>query len=161
MLTDTVADIIKGITQWSLWGRLAWMDIRRRYKRTLLGPLWATMSMAIFIGALGVLWAKLWNVETSLYLPFLTAGFLTWVLITTILNESCSVLVNAKSIIMQVPLPYTVHLLTVIWRNVIVFGHHLIVYLGECLLYPPPITETTSGRRSPEATKVHAPRLLA
>jgi len=128
-MNPALADILDGIGGTRLWTRIGWTEIRRRYKRTVLGPFWATLSMAIFIGALGFLWAHLWQVPVRDYLPFLTAGFLTWVLATAIIQESCLVFVTAEPIIKQVQLPYTLHLMCVIWRNLIAFAHHLVVFV--------------------------------
>ena len=48
-------DIVRGFAAWPLWMMLGWSDIRQRYRRSTLGPLWITLSMAAFILLLGVL----------------------------------------------------------------------------------------------------------
>ncbi len=51
---------------------MAYAEIRRRYKRTLIGPFWVTLSIAIFIGSMGFL-------EISSYLPFFASGYVVWI----------------------------------------------------------------------------------
>ena len=84
----TLRDVRLGISNWDLWGRMGIWEVRRRYRRTVLGPFWATLSMAIFIGSLGFLYAKLWNQDVANYLPYLTTGFLAWMPISAMVAES-------------------------------------------------------------------------
>ena len=42
-------DIVEGFKQRELWGHLGWQDIKQRYRRSVIGPLWITLSMAISI----------------------------------------------------------------------------------------------------------------
>jgi hypothetical protein len=40
-LTSTAwEDIVGGLFKSELWGRMAWLDVKRRYQRTTLGPFW-------------------------------------------------------------------------------------------------------------------------
>ena len=52
-----------------LWGRLGWQDIRRRYRRSTLGPFWITISMGMLVGILGMLYGGLFKVEAADYVP--------------------------------------------------------------------------------------------
>ena len=31
-------DLLDGLRQWDLWGRFGWLEIKRRYRRTMIGP---------------------------------------------------------------------------------------------------------------------------
>ena len=67
-------DIASGFTQWEVWSRLGWQEVKRRYRRTVLGPFWATLSIGMFIGGMAWIWAPLFKTDVSSYLPFLSAG---------------------------------------------------------------------------------------
>jgi ABC-type polysaccharide/polyol phosphate export permease len=82
-------DFTEGILNYKLWGRLGLQEVRRRYRRTVLGPFWASLSMAIFISALGFLYAKLWGQDPAEYLPFLTTGFLAWIPMAAVRRAAC------------------------------------------------------------------------
>ena len=45
-LERAVRDLIDGTRAYPIWGRLGWQDIRQRYRRSLLGPFWITISAA-------------------------------------------------------------------------------------------------------------------
>ena len=46
-LDVTQRDAVSALAAWRLWTMLAWEDIRQRYRRSVLGPLWITLSMAV------------------------------------------------------------------------------------------------------------------
>ena len=123
------ADILSGITYWRMWGRLGWQETKRRYRRTVLGPFWTTFSLGIFIMTLGVLWAQLWKQDPKTYIPFLTSGMLAWALVSTIINEGCATFTSAESLIKTLVFPYTVLSCAVVWRNLIVLFHNLLIYV--------------------------------
>lgn len=106
---------------------LGLQDIKQRYRRSAIGPLWITLSMALMTICLGLLYGKLFNVPIDTFLPFLASGIIIWNMISTCLNESCHAYINAKSLIYQSSVSYWSHLLRVIWRNIIIFGHNLII----------------------------------
>lgn len=130
MTSRAGADIGDGIAMWRLWGRLGWNDILQRYRRSTLGPLWLTASMAVMIIALGVLYAELFGVPIHDFLPFLCVGLLVWNLIASYLTEAGTLFVGSESYIKQIRLPYSVYLFRSSWSKLIIFGHNFIIYFG-------------------------------
>jgi lipopolysaccharide transport system permease protein len=138
-LAAAVREIWRGAAMWRIWSSMAAWDIRRRYRRTGLGPIWATLSHGIYIGALGALFSVLWNQDTSFFLPYFASGFLTWVLLSTLVSESCTVFVAVEPLLKQSALPYTVFVCSLISRNLIVMAHHLVVYLVVVIVFSVPV----------------------
>ena len=52
---SAVDDLRDGIFSWRLSQFLAWQDIKQRYRRSTLGPIWLTLSFGIQILTMGVL----------------------------------------------------------------------------------------------------------
>ena len=48
-----VSDLVEGIKSWRIWASLGWQDIRLRYRRSYLGPLWITISMSVMVYSMG------------------------------------------------------------------------------------------------------------
>lgn len=115
-------------------------DIRQRYRRSVLGPFWITLSTLISIGALALVYTKIFNIPAEQYLPFLTLGVVVWTFISSLIMESCTIFINAESIIKQVNLPFGVHVARMVWRNVIVFFHNLAVGILVLVLMRTPFT---------------------
>lgn len=136
-------DILAGLLAFDIWGRLGWRETKRRYRRTVLGPVWATVSVALVVLTLGLLWSNLWGRDPKVYLPYLTSGMLCWTLISSICTDGAySYFVNEK-LIKQLRISYTLIACAQVWRNVIVFLHNLIIYLGVCVYAGVPVTWAT------------------
>src|SRR5476651_1250046 len=69
-----IEDIQSGLTKWPIWLMLAYQDIKLRYRRSVLGPFWITLSMAITVYSMGFLYSRLFNVDLAHYFPFLVSG---------------------------------------------------------------------------------------
>lgn len=141
--SQAVEDLLAGVKQWPLWLHMAWAEVRRRYRRTVLGPFWATFSMAIFIFGFGLIGASLWGMELGEYLPYLCTGYLAWLLFSSLILESCTVLTAAEGVLKNLQLPYSVLIYAMVLRNLITFGHHIVVYLVIVVLFGVAINPNT------------------
>ena len=77
-LSAAVADLRAGILSWRLSRFLAWQDIKQRYRRSTLGPIWLTLSFGIQMLTMGFLSSFLFNASLVKSLPFVCAGMLFW-----------------------------------------------------------------------------------
>ncbi|GGJ39579.1 ABC transporter permease [Neoroseomonas lacus] len=118
-------DLEGGLARWRLAWALARSDITHRYRGSILGPLWLTLSTAIMLGAMGFLYAKLFRIDVSAYLPWLTVSLIVWNTLNQTITDATGCLTGAEGVIRQMPLPYTVHALRVVMRNAIIAAHNL------------------------------------
>lgn len=126
--------------RWPLVFLLGYQDIRQQYKRSLIGPFWITISMGILIGCVGVIFGRLFQIEIQKFLPFFATGIITWSFISTCISEGSMSFVTYGSLIRQLPLPLMVHILRVIWRNLIIFAHNIIILPLIMILFKIPVT---------------------
>lgn len=129
------ADITEGARLWYIWGLLGWQDIRQRYRRSRIGPFWLTISMGVLIGSMGALYAGLFGMRVSEYLPYLALGFITWGLVSGLITEGCSAFITSDAIIKQVRLPFSVYAYRVVCRNVIIFGHNIAIFFVVAIAF--------------------------
>jgi ABC-type polysaccharide/polyol phosphate export permease len=122
-------DIIGGLRKTELWGRMGWLDVKRRYRRTMLGPFWTSISLAMYVLGVGLVGAGLWHQDASEYLPFLASGMVGWLLVSTIISEACTLLVSGHALFRNVTFEYSILAYTLVWRNLITFLHNLVVWL--------------------------------
>jgi ABC-type polysaccharide/polyol phosphate export permease len=127
------ADVARGLAAVPMWSRLGWRDARLRYRRTVIGPFWTTLSLGVFIVMLGIIWSQLWNQDPKAYIPFVSSGMITWAMLSMIATEGTSVFVAAQTLIKELPVSYTMLACALVWRNLIVFGHNFIIYAAVCL----------------------------
>jgi ABC-type polysaccharide/polyol phosphate export permease len=136
---EAVADIAHGLSLVEMWGRMGWADVKRRYRRTVIGPFWQSLSLLIFVLAMSVVWASLFNMNVKEYLPFLNSGMMVWLLLSAFITEGSTIFVSAEGLIKQLKVSYTMLICAMIWRSVITFAHNLLVYIPIYLLAGLPI----------------------
>jgi lipopolysaccharide transport system permease protein len=130
-----VCDLRDGASSWRLSQFLAWQDIKQRYRRSTLGPIWLTLSFAIQILTMGFLSAFLFGNSISKSVPYVCAGMLFWSLITQMINDGAVLYVSASRYITQIKSPLTLFLMQVIWRNVIVAAHNATIYVVIAVIF--------------------------
>ena len=86
---DAIGDIVRGAGRWELWTSLGWNDIQKRYRRAVFGPMWVTLSLAIFVLVPGPLYSELMGRDLSEYVPHLILGLLAWNLLSKSMAEGC------------------------------------------------------------------------
>jgi len=141
LLARALDDLALGLGRWRLPLALAQMDIRNRYRGSVLGPFWLTLSTAVMLVSLGFLYSQLFKLELRQYLPYLSVSLITWNVIAGMVNEGSNALIEQEGVIRQMPQPYSVHALRCVLRNMIVAAHNLplilLVFLA-CNAWPGP-----------------------
>jgi ABC-2 type transport system permease protein/lipopolysaccharide transport system permease protein len=130
-----IADLRDGLGARALWSSMGWQDIRQRYRRSMLGPFWLTLSMGLMVGGMGVIYAAIFNQPVERYMPHLTLGLLFWNYLTALVNESGTTFVTSEHVIKQIRIPYSVYLLRTIWRNTLILAHNFVVFLVVALVF--------------------------
>jgi lipopolysaccharide transport system permease protein len=132
-----------------LWLRLGWFDVQQRFRRSVLGPLWITLTMGALIAGMGPLYASIFNLDLKSYLPYLALGIILWGFISTTTIESCNAFIAGAGVIRQTRLPLSSFVLRTVWRNLLVLAFNAVLIL-LVLLYAgvPPLArlmEAISG----------------
>jgi lipopolysaccharide transport system permease protein len=130
-----IEDLQGGLARWRLAWALARGDITHRYRGSVLGPFWLTLSTAVMLTALGVLYAKLFRMDVQSYLPWLAVSLIVWATISQIVTDATTSLTGAEGVIRQMPLPYSVHALRVVFRNAVIAAHNLPLIGGVFLIF--------------------------
>src|SRR3954452_24988927 len=132
-------EILAQAARFDRWGTLALMDISLRYRRTVIGPLWITLTLAATIASVGTVYAALFRQDITSFLPHFAVGLIVWTLIATTLQEGSNIFVASNHLIKAVPAPLIVHVLQMMARNALVFAHHLVIVVLLYLLMPWPL----------------------
>jgi len=128
-------DLRDGFSNFDLWWMLATQDIRQRYRRSMIGPFWITITMVVVIAGLGPLYARLFNIAASDYVPNLAAGLIAWSLISGGLTEACNAFIGSENLIKSTSAPMTVHVLRAATRSLLLFVHNLVALVPFLLIY--------------------------
>lgn len=102
-------------------------DVRETYRRSFVGPFWLTLGLAVQVATIGIVFSLIFDVDLGKYLPYLATSLILWNFIQFTASESCQSFISGERIIKQLPLPMMSHVFRVVWKNLFVFGHNLIV----------------------------------
>jgi ABC-type polysaccharide/polyol phosphate export permease len=138
-IAAAVADLRDGLRRSWLWMALAHQDMRLRYRGSLLGPFWQTVTTIVMIGAMGLIYARLFQTKLENYLPMLTVGLIFWQFISGMITEGCGTFYSVQGIIQQVKLPFSLHVYRLVYRNILVLAHNFVIVPIVLAMYPPPI----------------------
>ncbi|GGL22770.1 ABC transporter permease [Caulobacter rhizosphaerae] len=126
-LSSAVSDISSGIGAWRIWTALALTDIKTRYRRSLIGQFWITISMGLTIAALAIVYSQIFRISLSVYVPLITVSFICWGLLASFVNDSAMAFLDAEGYIRTSTLPKATFVYRMIARNTVVFAHNLIL----------------------------------
>ncbi|HWW28231.1 MAG TPA: ABC transporter permease [Caulobacter sp.] len=124
---DAARDLAESIAHWHIWVSLAWQDTVARYRGSVIGPLWITLSMAALVGGMSLLYTQLLHIDARIYIPYLGTGIVIWGFISGTIQESTTAFDQGAAIIRQSNISMFIFVWRTIQRNIIVLGHNLII----------------------------------
>jgi lipopolysaccharide transport system permease protein len=123
-------DLREAALLWRLCATLSWLDIKLRYRGSMLGPFWLTLSTAVMVGAMGGIYATLFRMNLREYLPFLALSLVLWGFVGTLVTEACTGFTQAEGMIRSVRMPYILYAVRIVLRNLLVLAHNLVVIVA-------------------------------
>ena len=128
-------DLSAGAALWRLGTTLGWLDIKLRYRGSLLGPFWLTISTAVWAASIGTLYSLLFHIPLQGYLPFLTLSLVLWTALGNHVSDACNTFLQSETTIRSMRMPFFVHAIRVVVRTLIGLAHNIPVILIVFALY--------------------------
>jgi len=120
-----VSDLRDGFGFWRLAVALAWGDIKQRYRGSILGPFWVTLTTAAMVVALGFFFSSIMKVDPTALFPWLAVSLIFWAMISQAITDGAECFISGEGVIRQIALPFTVHVLRCVLRNLMIAAHNL------------------------------------
>ncbi len=133
-MSNVVTDFVDVFTRWQTWWLMASNDIKLRYRRSLIGPFWISLTMATMILGIALLFGQIYEQEFRDFLFFLGCSFLIWFFISSLMNDACTVLIENEGILRSAPIKTPLLAARSVARNVIIFGHNALAVTGMLLI---------------------------
>jgi ABC-type polysaccharide/polyol phosphate export permease len=114
---------------------LAWHDVVSRYRGSILGPFWITISMGLMVLGIGVVYSKLFGIAIGEFLPLVAMGIVFFGTISGIINEGCDTFISAANMLSQTNLPMFTFVWRTVLRNLINLAHHLVIVVAVLFVY--------------------------
>ena len=87
---------------------------------------------------MGLLYSKLFGLELSEHLPYVTLGLIIWNMINAAILDGSEVFIANEGLIKQLPTPLSVHVYRLVWRQMILFAHNMVIFVLIAIIYPKP-----------------------
>jgi ABC-type polysaccharide/polyol phosphate export permease len=118
---------------------LAWMDTKARYKKSILGPFWLTLSNLIGVLGLSVVWGNLLKEDMTTFVPSLSLGLIIWQLIAGVIGDAPTTFVRQANVMRNVAIPTWFFALRALARHFINLLHNLLIVFGVIWYFDLPI----------------------
>lgn len=112
------------------WFDFVWImtlkEIKARYKRVILGFLWAILNPVLQMLVIGFLFQFFIPVKIDNYFYFLFAGLLPWNFFTYTFSKCTPIMLNERQLIQKAKFPRETLVLSIVFSNLF----HLLISLG-------------------------------
>ncbi|MCT1499757.1 ABC transporter permease [Corynebacterium sanguinis] len=142
-LSMAFRDLVSGWRQNELWLQLGWQDIKQRYRRSTLGPLWITVATGVMALALGLLYSMLFQISVREFLPHVTVGFIIWGFIAGCIKDGSDIFIENEGLIKQLPSALSVHVYRLVWRQVLFLAHNMVIWVLLVIVFRIPLSLNT------------------
>lgn len=133
-------DLRRAIRHWPVFLLIATTDIKARYRRSRIGQFWITISLAITILALGVVWSFLWKMPLGSFFPFIAVSHVFFSYLTNYLNESPAIFVTSAPYLREFNLPKSTYVFAALVRQLIILAHNAVILAPVFLFFGVAIT---------------------
>lgn len=135
MINEAISDLKLTLQHKEYWVFSSWLEIRQRYRRSIIGPFWISLSLAIFVLSIGTLWSKIFKIDINSFLPYFCVGLLVWTFISGVINESCALFIKSQFVIKQINLPFFSFAFSLVARHFIIFLHNFVVFIAIAIWF--------------------------
>jgi len=108
------------------WMALVRIDLRNRYRRSVIGIGWSLLNPIAMTVVLCVVFSRLFGQNVRTFAPFLLSGLTLWAFITAVVMQGCQCFFQGESYIRQHPAPMVIYPL----RTALGAGIHFLIGLA-------------------------------
>lgn len=127
-------DLSEGVRRLPTAWALALSDVRGRYSRSTLGPLWLTVAQGFWIAGIYLVFGQIIGQGDPGFLLYLAAGLSLWPFIASTLVSSLSTLVWNKETISAYPAPLSLYVFRAVFVQLLEMAHLLVAFVGAAWL---------------------------
>lgn len=128
-------DLVDGTRNWRTWYVLGLSEVRQRYRRSVFGPFWVTLSMGVQALIMGFVLSFLFKSDIERYIPFLCISLVTWTFLSTVVIEGSTCFIAMSAVILQIKRPLWIYIMLTLWRSCIIYAHTVVIFVAAALVY--------------------------
>jgi lipopolysaccharide transport system permease protein len=129
VIKDGIQEVKQALLSREQWFYMANQDIKLRYRRSIIGPWWVTISTGLMILILGFLWSHIFNQTINNYLPYFAIGFVVWNWMSAQVLDSAAGFREFQGVIKQIKLPFAIFILRLNMRQGLILLHNSLIII--------------------------------
>lgn len=133
-LRQGLSDMKAGLAHWRFAYLLGIGEIRRRYSRSRLGQFWLTLSTAVMVCSMALVWSHLWKSPMGQLMPYIIISLILWSFVSGALTEAPDVFVAYAPIMQNQGIAFSTFVLALILKHLAIFAHNLPIILPALLI---------------------------
>lgn len=110
----------------------------QRHNGMLQAIFWIIALNAATVGGMSILWGRIFDTELDFYLPYLTAGLITWGLMSSLLTGAAGVFIAARGTFNDTPIPKSLFAIRTVGMEVTAFCIKIVVLAGAMAIVSRP-----------------------
>ena len=128
-------DLRNGFSHGPLWRSFAWDEIQNRYRRSVIGIAWISLSYLFFVVVIVIFFRGMNQADPQAYLFHVAIGFASFSFVIGNITDGCEVFRTAKTWIKSTSLPYSIYIYKSISRSLFTFVLHFLTALMVMVIY--------------------------
>ena len=107
----------------------AWLDTVCQYRRSRIGPLWETLNVLVMLLGISVISSAIFGSGVTDILAYVGIGIIIWSAISALITEGAGVFVRNAGYLNNSTLGIGLYVGRTVFKIMITFGHHAVIYL--------------------------------
>jgi len=112
------------------WLALVWMDLRLRYRGSVLGLGWSLLHPLVMTALFCLVFGAMLRQDICFYAPYVMVGLICWTFLQQVTLQGCQCFLFGERYIRQYPTPLAIYPL----RTALANGFHLLIALGAVVV---------------------------
>lgn len=143
VFSDAVVDIVGALRQFRSCFFLASTAVKLRYKRSILGPVWITITTAISIVFISYLYTGFIETDFRHYLLNLALGWVIWHFIADSVLQGAQTFQQGAGVLRGTHIEKFFLVLKTVLTNLIIFAHNLLIVAVALIAVGPAVSGVT------------------
>jgi len=121
----------------------AWLDMKCQYRRSKIGPFWETINVTVMILGLAIVLSGLFGGNAGDLIGYIGLGIIIWSAISGLVLDGCVTFVRNANHILTSNISVDLYVGRTVFKALITFGHHIVLYLAGLAIGFVPISWTS------------------
>lgn len=128
-------DFISSFSHWRIFCLIGLIDIKIRYARSKFGQFWITLSLAIQICTMGVVWSYLFKIQPGEYIPYLATSLVLWNFSVASITDGASAYITYTHYLKELTVPKLSYINAVMVKNMVILLHNIPILAAIYIYY--------------------------